>query len=256
MLAKTMSLGIIPLDICNHLFLESNNIENRLAVGASLPDESDIFSSETFQSPNGHEMEVHEHNGQGYYLIGTYFTYYTNGSKEKMIFAKTSKYDTGIYSEGFGEVNAIKYSFQSQEKTIMEGICWFEQSRAYGCLTGLFVNSQHLNELKGREIKVAQGGFLKGGEDIIKYSWGTINKPESCELAALFCGRYIYTQSDYVYLGYGSNKPALISHLWRENDLVFGNKENSQFTSRNVIGEKIQSWDSLEKYITYALSFS
>jgi serine/threonine protein kinase len=29
MLAKTMSLGIIPLDICNHLFLESNNIENR-----------------------------------------------------------------------------------------------------------------------------------------------------------------------------------------------------------------------------------
>jgi hypothetical protein len=29
MLAKTMSLGIIPLDICNHLFLESNKIEKR-----------------------------------------------------------------------------------------------------------------------------------------------------------------------------------------------------------------------------------
>jgi hypothetical protein len=29
MLAKTMSLGIIPLDICNHLFLESNKLEKR-----------------------------------------------------------------------------------------------------------------------------------------------------------------------------------------------------------------------------------
>jgi serine/threonine protein kinase len=29
MLAKTMSLGIIPLDICNHLFLESNKIKKR-----------------------------------------------------------------------------------------------------------------------------------------------------------------------------------------------------------------------------------
>ncbi len=28
-LAKTMSLGIIPLDICNHLFLESNQMEKR-----------------------------------------------------------------------------------------------------------------------------------------------------------------------------------------------------------------------------------
>jgi serine/threonine protein kinase len=62
MLAKTMSLGIIPLDICNHLFLESNKIKKRLDVGASLPVESDIFSPKPFQSPSGHEMEVHEHN--------------------------------------------------------------------------------------------------------------------------------------------------------------------------------------------------
>ncbi|CAM6060103.1 unnamed protein product [Sphagnum tenellum] len=54
-----------------------------------------------------------------------------------------------------------------------------------------------------------------------------------------------------------SNKPALISHLWHDNNLVFGNKENSQFTSCNVIGEKIlQSWRSHEPNITYTLSFS
>jgi len=195
---------------------------------------------------------------QGYYLIGTYFTCYTNGSKGKTIFEKISKYNTGIYSEGLKTLaEVIKSSFQSQEKTIMEGICWLEQSRAYGRLIGLFVNSQHLKGLKEGEIKVAQGGFIKGGEDIIKYSWGTIDKPESCELAALFCGRYIYTGSDYVYLGYGSNKPALISHLWSGDDLVFGNKESSQFTSRNVIGEGIlQPWGSKKTPITYTLSFS
>jgi hypothetical protein len=178
-----------------------------------------------------------------------------------MIFDKTNNYNTGIYSKGLktlAEVNAIKSSFQSHEKTIMEGICRLEKSRAYGCLTGLFVNSQHLEGLKEREIKVAQGGFLQCRENIIKFYWGRIDKPESCELAASFSPKYsIGVEKLYLYLGYGSNKPALISHLWRENDLVFGNKENSQFTSRKVIGEKIlQSWDSNEKYITYTLSIS
>jgi hypothetical protein len=198
---------------------------------------------------------------QGYYLIGTYFTYYTNESKKETIFAKTCNYNTGIYSKGLktlAEVNAIKSSFQSHEKTIMEGISWLEDSKAYGCLIGLFVNSQHLKGLKEREIKVVQGGFLKGRENMIKFLWGTSDKTESIELAASFSGKYYLSQeNDYLYLGYGSNNPALISHLWRENDLVFGNKENSQFTSREVIGEKIlQSWDSIEKYITYTLSFS
>jgi hypothetical protein len=199
---------------------------------------------------------------QGYYLIGTYFTHYTNESKKEPTFSKTCNYNTGIYSKGLktlAEVNAIKSSFQSHEKTIIEGICWLEGSNAYGCLIGLFVNSQHLKGLKERGIKVAQGGYLKGRGNIIKFSWGTIYKPESCELAASFCTKNpILPENVYLYLGYGSNKPALISHLWRENDLVFGNKENSQFTSRNVIGEEIlqSSWGSDKKYITYALSIS
>jgi hypothetical protein len=182
--------------------------------------------------------------------------------KKKKIFDKTSNYNIGIYSEGLktlAEVNAIKSSFQSHEKTIMEGICRLEKSRQYGCLIGLFVNSQHLKGLKERAIKVAQGGFLKSRENI-KFSWGTIDKPESCELAASFYSKYLKPVEDvYLYLGYGSNKPALISHLWHANDLVFGNKENSQFTSRNVIGNHIlQSfpWDSNQKYITYTLSIS
>jgi len=197
---------------------------------------------------------------QGYYLIGTYLTYYKNRSKKKKIFAKTSNYNTGIYSEGskaLVEVKAIKSSFQSHEKTIMEGACWLEQSTTYGCLTGLFVNSQHLKGLKEREIKVAEGGFLKRRENVIKCSWGTIDKPESCESAASFCYEYGTVSTEIVYLGYGSNKPALISHLWHDNALVFGNKENSQFTSCNVIGEKIpQSWRFREPNITYTLSFS
>jgi hypothetical protein len=166
---------------------------------------------------------------QGYYLIGTYFTYYTDRSKKKEIFSKTRNYNTGIYREGLktvAEVNDIKSSFQSHEKTILEGICSLEKSLAYGCLTGLFVNSQHLKRLKEREIKVAQGGFRKCTKNSIKFSWGTIDKPESCELAASFYSKYLKVlEYVYFYLGYGSNKPALISHLWREHDLVFGNKD-------------------------------
>jgi hypothetical protein len=192
---------------------------------------------------------------QGYYLIGTYFTFYT----EKVIFGRARNFYTGIYT--LAEVNAIKSSFQSHEKTIMEGICLLDGITGYCCLTGLFVNSQHLEGLKEWGIDVAQGGYLlrldhqRGWE---KYSWGTIDEPERYKLAATFCIGYSIHEADAcLYLGYGSNKPALISHLWRDNDLVFGNKENSQFTSRTVIGEKIlQSWDSIEKYITYSLSFS
>jgi len=198
---------------------------------------------------------------QGCYLIGTSFTYYENGPTKYQIFDKTNNYNTGIYSKGLKtivEVSAIEYSFHSHQKTIMEGICPLENSTAFGCLTGRFVNSQQLKGLKEREIKVAQGGFLKSRQNI-KFSWGTIDKPESCELAASFCSKSSLAAGIVdLYLVYGSNKPALISHWWRENDLVFGNEENSQFTSRYVIGEEIlqSSWGSDKKYITYALSIS
>jgi hypothetical protein len=112
-----------------------------------LPIEKDIVSPKPFQSPNDHEMEVHEHNGQGCYLIGTYFTYYTNASKNKEIFGGIHNFKTGIYNKGsktLEVVNAIKLLFQPHEITIMEGCCWHEENVAYGCLTGLFVDSQHL----------------------------------------------------------------------------------------------------------------
>jgi hypothetical protein len=60
----------------------------------------------------------------------------------------------------------------------------------------------------------------------------------------------------YFYLEYGSNKPALISHLWHGDDLVFGNKENIAFTSRNVLGSKILESFYDSKYITFTLSIS
>jgi hypothetical protein len=165
------------------------------------------------------------------------------------------------------EVNAIKFLFQPHEITIMEGSCWLEHINhfAYGCLTGLFVDSKHLEGLKEKEIEVVQGEFI--GEtnvhskkpNIKKFSWGTMNLiiPTSDELAASF-----YSQGEdvihyvYFYLEYGSNKLALVSHLWHGDDLVFGNKENIALTSHNVLGNKILESFYDSKYITFTLSTS
>ncbi|CAM6030453.1 unnamed protein product [Sphagnum balticum] len=217
-------------------------------------------------------MEVHEHNGEGYYLIGTYFTYYTNVSKNEETFGGTDNYRTGIYNKGsktLQEVNAIKFLFQSQEITMMEGSCLLEKTVAYGCLTGLFVDSQHLEQLKEKEIEVVQGGFIGETDprnkepEIKKFFWGTVNIPTSRKLAASFYSMPpIRVEDPYIcyvslYLEYGSNKPALISHLWHGGDLVFGNKENSAFTSRDVLAKQIiQTWDLSTDYITYTLSIS
>jgi hypothetical protein len=206
---------------------------------------------------------------QGYYLIGTNFTYYTNASKNMEIRGPPVKYKTGIYDKGLKtlELNAIKSLFQPHQITIMEGSCWLEHINhfAYGSLTGLFVDSQHLEGLKENEIEVVQGGFI-GETDvhsikpqIKKFSWGTMNSilPTSGDLAGAF-----YSQGEddihyvYFYLEYGSQKPALISHLWRDDDLVFGNKENSALTSRNVLGNQIFEAHHQSKYITFTLSIS
>jgi hypothetical protein len=122
------------------------------------------------------------------------------------------------------------------------------------------VDSQHLKGLKEKEIEVVQGEFI--GETnvhskkpkIKKFSWGTMNLiiPTSDELAASF-----YSQGEdvihyvYFYLEYGSNKLALVSHLWRGDDLVFGNKENIALTSHNVLGNKILESFYDSKYITF-----
>jgi hypothetical protein len=60
----------------------------------------------------------------------------------------------------------------------------------------------------------------------------------------------------YLDLEYGSNKPALISHLWHGDDLVLGNKENIALTSRNVLGNQILEAQYNSKYITFTLSIS
>jgi hypothetical protein len=190
-------------------------------------------------------------------------------SKNKEILGQPINYKTGIYNEGLKtlEVNAFKSLFQPHEITIMEGSCWLDHIKdfAYGCLTGLFVDSQHVKGLKENEIEVVQGGFI-GETDvhsikpqIKKFSWGTMNSimPTSGEVAGSF-----YSQGEddvhyvYFYLEYGSNKPALISHLWRGDDLVFGNKENIALTSRNVLGNQILETHYYSKYITFTLSIS
>jgi len=206
---------------------------------------------------------------QGYYLIGTYITYYTNVSKNKEIFGGKLNYETGIYDKGLKtheEVNAIKSLFQTHEITIMEGCCWRDVIIAYGCLTGLFVDSKHLERLKEKEIEVVQGGFISETDfhrrkpEIEKFFWGRSNIPTSRQLAASFFSgqhRIVLSQRVDLYLEYGSNKPALISHLWHGGDLVFGNKENSKFTSRTVLGKQIrQSLDTYSELITYIISIS
>ncbi len=201
---------------------------------------------------------------QGYYLIGTYCTYYTNVAKSEEILGPTVNYKTGIYNKGLKtlEVNAIKSLFEPHEITIMEGSCWLEHINriVYGCLTGLFVDSQHLKGLKENEIEVVQGGFIGETDvasikpEIKKFSWGTMNSimPTSGEVAGSFYSR---GEDDihivYFYLEYGSNKPALISHLWCGDDLVFGNKENIALTSHNVLGNKILESFYDSKYITF-----
>jgi len=194
---------------------------------------------------------------QGYYLIGTYFTYYTNVSKN-------ISYKTGIYNKGLKtlKVNDIKFLFQPHEITIIEGSCWLEHINdfAYGCLTGLFVDTQHLEGLKEKEIEVVQGGFIEDtisiGGKVRNCFWGKMHTPTSSELAASFWSKAAKNGRGgnvYFYLEYGSNKPALISHLWCDGELVFGNKENSAFTSRNVLAKQIHQNG---KYITYILSIS
>jgi hypothetical protein len=151
----------------------------------------------------------------------------------------------------------------------MEGCCWLEDNVAYGCLSGLFVDPQHLDLLKEKEIEVVQGGFIGETDfygrkpEIKRFSWGTLNIPTMGKLAASFYTKVapglVFQGSGraYLYLEYGSNKPALISHLWHGGDLVFGNKENSEFNDRAVLGNQIPpSSEDFGKTITYTLSIS
>jgi hypothetical protein len=190
-------------------------------------------------------------------------------SKNKEIFGRVENYKTGIYNKGLKTHEGIKSLFQPREITIMEGYRWLDHEEvAYGSLIGLFVDPQHLERLKEKEIEVVQGGFIEEtnfyewDSRTKKLPWGTLNDPTSGKLAASFYSRSAHlvfrgSSRVYFYLEYGSNKPALISHLWHGSDLVFGNKENSAFTDRYELGKQIlQSTDDHGKTITYTLSIS
>jgi hypothetical protein len=174
---------------------------------------------------------------------------------------------TGICCQDFEIQDDFKCLLEPLEISIMEGNCWYEPINdvAYGCLMGIFVDSKHQENLKENKIQVAQGGFI-GETDvhtiapqIKKYFWGIVNSNISKDVwvASFYSGAELPSHYVYVYLEYGSNKPALISHLWHGDDLVLGNKITAQHVSRDVIGNQIfESGRHGVKHTTFAISIS
>jgi hypothetical protein len=161
----------------------------------------------------------------------------------------------------------FKCLFEPLEISIMEGNCWHEpiNDTAYGCLIGIFVDSKHQKKLKEKKIQAAQGGYIgetnlhTSAPQIKKYFWGIVNSNISRDgwVASFYSGAEFPSHYVYVYLEYGSNKPALISHLWHGDDLVLGNKIIAQHVSRDVIGNQIfESGQHGEKHTTFAISIS
>ncbi len=149
----------------------------------------------------------------------------------------------------------------------MEGNCWHEpiNDTAYGCLIGIFVDFKHQEKLKEKKIQVAQGGFIgetdvhSSAPQIKKCFWGIANSNISNDVwvASFYSGVEIASHYVYVYLEYGSNKPALISHLWHGDDLVLGNKITAQHVSRDVIGNQIFGFGRHgDKHTTFVISIS
>ncbi len=141
-----------------------------------------------------------------------------------------------------GQCHQISFSITG------EGSCWVEHIKdfAYDCLTALFVDSQHLEGLKEKEIEVLQGGFIgetnvrSKNQEIKKFFWGHNELPHKWSIGCFILQSRWRCYSLCVFLlEYGSNKPALISHLWCGNDLVFGNEENIALTTRDVLGNQI-----------------
>jgi hypothetical protein len=185
-------------------------------------------------------------------------------SREKIIAPRKK---TGICCQDLEIQDDFKCLFEPLEISIMEGNCWHEpiNDTAYGCLIGIFVDSKHQANLKEKNIQVAQGGFI-GETDvhtsvppIKKYFWGTVNSNISRDVwvASFYSGAEFASHYVYVYLEYGSNKPALISHLWHGDDLVLGNKFTAQHVFRDVIGNQIFEYGQHGyKQTTFAISIS
>jgi hypothetical protein len=186
-------------------------------------------------------------------------------SREKI--TTTPRKKTGICCQDFEIQDDFKCLFEPLEISIMEGNCWHEpiDDTAYGCLIGIFVDSKHQENLKEKKIQVAQGGFVgetnvhSNAPRIKKYFWGIENSniSEDDWVASFYSGVESPSGYVYVYLEYGSNKPALISHLWHGDDLMLGNKITAQHVSRYVIGNQIfESGQHGEKHTTFAISIS
>lgn len=207
---------------------------------------------------------------QKYILIGTSLRFYTNESKREEICEQYNMYSTGIKEHNFKNKSAVD-EMSPFEIVIMEGSCWTQPAEtfAYGCLTGVFVNSWHTKKLEESNIKWVAGGFL-GETDtrsiapqIEKFAWGT------AELSLFDKQNYVtvgsfYSKGDggpryvYVHMNYNSREQPIISHVWHGEDLVLGDPSTDNMSSRNVKVVASQILESFygEKLTTFSISFS
>lgn len=201
---------------------------------------------------------------QSYILIGTSFQFYTDASMREEI---CDQYDTftGIKGEGFKYKNAIK-ELSPFEAVIMEGSCWTTPADkfAYGCLTGVFLNSKHANKLKKNNIGAVEGGF-SGETDtrskepqIKKFAWGSKDtlSQNYVKVASFYSKSNNVKHYVYVYMRYNATEHALISHLWHGEDLVLGDPSTADMSSENVqvVGSQILKTYNGTKLTTFSIS--
>ena len=202
---------------------------------------------------------------QSYILIGTSFRYYTNASMSVEICKQYDTHMTGIKGEGFKNENAIK-ELSPFEAVIMKGSCWTKPAEkfAYGCLTGVFLNSKHAIKLKENNIGAVEGGFI-GETDtrsiapqIITFAWGSEDTlSHDCVKVGSF-----YSKSEdtaryvYVNMSYNATEHALISHLWHGEDLVLGDPSTADKSLKNVqvVGSQILETFRGKKVTTFSIS--
>lgn len=202
---------------------------------------------------------------QSYILIGTSFRFYTNASMSEEICKQHKTFMTGVKGEGFENVNAIK-GLSPIEAVIMKGSCWTKPAEkfAYGCLTGVFLNSDHANKLKENNIGAVEGGFIgetdtRSKEPLVRrFTWGS---KDTLSHVNVKVGSFYSKSEDtahcvYVYMSYNATEHALISHLWHGEDLVLGDPITADLSSENVqvVGSQILETFHGEKLTTFSIS--
>ena len=202
---------------------------------------------------------------QKYILIGTSFRFYTNASKREEICEQSDMYLTGIKEGGFQNKSVVD-EMSPFEMVIMEGSCWTKPAEkfAYGCLTGVFLNSKHAIKLKENNIEAVEGGYIGETDtrsiapEIIKFEWGSEDTLlHDCVTVGSF-----YSKSDdtaryvYVNMSYNATEHALISHLWHGEDLVLGDPSTADMSSENVqvVGSRIMEVFHGTKLTTFSIA--